>query len=128
MSRLKLLRKRLKSRLARYPGTRRIYEGPSSAAETAKLFLARLTDRFVPTLVGPRIRLTRHYFFAGKLDRAVAIADDVLARQSDRYDVFHWLAHLYSPQVRSQDASLLFARVGRRNGEIASALQLDLLG
>jgi tetratricopeptide (TPR) repeat protein len=128
MSSLKALRKFLKSKLVRYPISRRIYEAPSFAAETAKLFLARLADRFVPTLLGPRIRLTRHYFSAGKLDRAVAIGDDVLARRPDRYDVFNWLAHLYSAQGRSQDASRLFARLERRNDQIARELQLDRLG
>ncbi len=80
---------------------------------------------------GQRCRLARHYVGEGKLDKALAIAEDVRARRPDAYlddDTFKRLAVAYSMEGRTEDLRELFDRTEDRRSEIARELQYDRLG
>jgi len=102
------LRKFLKPRLKRYPAAFQLYEAISWAFASPALYVSE-----------------------GKLDKAVAIAEDVWARKPDAYlddDTFKWLAVAYGLEERSEALRQLFDRTEDRRSEIAHELQYDRLG
>jgi putative glycosyltransferase (TIGR04372 family) len=129
------LRKFLKPRLRRYPAAFRLYEAISRAftrsAFSPKHFFPTMAAIFFPKWIAPRARLALHYVGEGKLDKAIAIADDVWARKPDAYlddDTFNRLCVAYHLDGRSEDLQGLFDRTENRRSEIARALQYDRLG
>ncbi len=129
------LRKFLKPRLKRYPAAFRLYEAISWAftrsAFSPKHFFPTLAAIIFPMWIAPRCRLARHYVGEGKLDKALAIAEDVRARRPDAYlddDTFKRLAVAYSMEGRTEDLRELFDRTEDRRSEIARELQYDRLG
>jgi putative glycosyltransferase (TIGR04372 family) len=79
--------------------------------------------------IEPRCRLAYRYASEGKVEKAVAIADDLLARKIDFYDpTIARLGAVYSLQGRYEDAYRLFERMEERCYEVACELQYDRLG
>src|SRR5207249_3000869 len=98
------LRKFAKPRLKRYPPALRAYEtiswaftrSPPSLA--VKRSLATGINFAFPMWTAPRCRLAYRYAIEGNVHRAIAIADDVLARNPEAYlgdDSFHRLGSIY---------------------------------
>ena len=129
------LRKFLKPRLKRYPAAFHLYEAISWAftrsAFSPKHFFPTLVAIAFPMWIAPRCRLARHYVGEGKLDNALAIAEDVRARRPDAYlddDTFKRLAVAYALEGHSEALRQLFDRTEDRRSEIAHELQYDRLG
>ncbi len=129
------LRKFLKPRLKHYPAAFRLYEAISWAftrsAFSPKHFLPTIAAIIFPMWIAPRCRLARHYVGEGKLDKAIAIAGDVLARKPEAYlddDTFLWLAVAYHLDGRSEELRQVFDRTEDRRSEMARELQYDRLG
>jgi putative glycosyltransferase (TIGR04372 family) len=81
--------------------------------------------------IAPRCRLALHYVGEGKFNKAIGIANDVLARKPEAYlddDIFNRLAVAYSLAGRSEDLARLFDRTEDRRSETARELQYDRLG
>jgi putative glycosyltransferase (TIGR04372 family) len=79
--------------------------------------------------VEPRCRLAYRYASEGNVDKAVAIADDLLARKLDFYDpTIARLGAVYALQGRYEEAYRLFERMEERCHEVARELQYDRLG
>ncbi len=131
------LRKFLKPRLNRYPPAFRLYEATSwvftrsPVALAVKRSVASGIDLAFPMWVAPRCRLAYRYAVEGHVQKAIAIADDVLAREPELYlgdDSFHRLGSIYYLQGRYEDAYRLFERIEKRRYEIAREFQYDRLG
>jgi putative glycosyltransferase (TIGR04372 family) len=131
------LRKFLKPTLKRYPIAFHSYEAISWALTRSvfgpKHFFARIVATVFPMWRAPRVRLAQYYFDEGKLDKAIAIADEVLARKPDLYDVLarkpdvefrlYWIGSMLWLQGRYEDAYHLFKRMEERRYEAARELQ-----
>jgi len=126
------LRKSLKARLKRYPIAFRLYEAISRTftrshiAVEVKRFFPKMANIVFPVWIGPRYKLARRYAEEGELDKAMAIADDILARKPD-FDDFRWIGSIYWLRGRYHDAHRLFERMEQRRWEIARELQYDRL-
>jgi putative glycosyltransferase (TIGR04372 family) len=130
------LRKLLKPKLQRYSSAIRVYNGISWAltrsrpALMIKRRIANGIDFFFPMWITPRCRLAYRYAVEGKVQKALTIADDVLARQpklSLSDDAFHRLVSIYYLQGRHEDAYRLFRRMEERRYHAARELQYDRL-
>jgi putative glycosyltransferase (TIGR04372 family) len=130
------IRKFLKPKLKHYPHAIRLYESiswlftRSILAKRVKRSLAQTIDLAFPMLVAPRCRLAYHYAVEGNVQKAIAIADDVLARDPELYlgdDSFHRLGSIYYLQGRYEDAYRLFERMENVRYDVARKLQLDRL-
>jgi len=96
-----------------------------------KSSLATAIDFAFPMWTRPRCRLAYRYAVDGNVQKAIAIADDVLARQSKLAldnDNFLRLASVYWLQGRYEEAHRLFERMEAQRHEIARELQYDRLG
>ncbi len=131
------LRKFLKPRLKRYPPALRLYEAISWAftrsrpASAVKSSLARGIDLVFPMWIAPRGRLAYRYAVEGQVQKAIAIANDVLSRRPELYlddDTIHRLGSIYYLQGRYEDAYRLFGCMEKRRYEMARELQYDRLG
>jgi putative glycosyltransferase (TIGR04372 family) len=129
------LRKFLKPKLKRHPIAFRLYEAISWALTRStfgpKHFFPTIVAILFPMWIAPRARLALHYVGEGKFDKAISIADDVLARKPEAYlddDTFNRLAVAYSLEGRTEDLRQLFDRTEDRRSEIARELQYDRLG
>jgi putative glycosyltransferase (TIGR04372 family) len=130
------IRKLLKPKLKRYPHAIRVYESiswlftRSVLAKRLKRSLAQAITLAFPMLVASRCRLAYHYAVEGDVQKAIAIADDVLARDPELYlgdDSFHRLGSIYYLQGRYEDAYRLFERMENVRYDVARKLQLDRL-
>jgi putative glycosyltransferase (TIGR04372 family) len=128
------LRRFLKPRLKRYPAAFRVYDAMSwaftrsHAAVEVKRFFPRVGNTIFPMWLGPRYKLARRYAVEGKLDKARAIADDILTRKPDFNDFrIYWIGGIYWLQGRYEDAYRLFERVEVERYELARELQYDRL-
>ena len=131
------LRRFLKPKLKSYPPALRLYGAiswiftRSRAALAVKSSLATAIDFAFPMWTRPRCRLAYRYAVDGNVQKAIAIADDVLARQSKLdldNDNFLRLASVYWLQGRYEEAHRLFERMEAQRQEIARELQYDRLG
>ncbi len=131
------LRRFLKPKLKSYPPALRVYEAiswtftRSRPALAVKTWLAEAIDFALPMWTRPRCRLAYRYAVDGNVQKAIAIADDVLARQSKLAldnDNFLRLASVYWLQGRYDEAHRLFERMEAQRHEIARELQYDRLG
>jgi len=126
------LRKFLKPRLKHYPIAFRLYEAiswtftRSHFVLEAKRFFLKMANIVCPMWIGPRYKLARRYAAEGELDKAMAIADDILARKPDFND-YRWIGSIYWLRGRYRDAHRLFERMEQRRREIACELQYDRL-
>jgi putative glycosyltransferase (TIGR04372 family) len=129
MSPLKKLRKFLKFRLARFRSTRGAYERFSAMARESKLLLSRIISRLFPMWIEQQFSLAVRYVKAGDGQKAIAIADEVLARKPDLYDYskFVGFASIYWLLGRADDAVRLFQRMEARRHEVARELHCDRL-
>src|SRR5947209_6189814 len=90
--------------------------GSSKAAFTrsafgmaAKRFVPRIANILFPMWIAPRYGLAYYYAGKGEVQKATAIADDVLARKPDLYDSrFSRIAAVYALQGRYEDAYRVF--------------------
>ncbi len=131
------LRRFVKPRLKRYPPALRLYEAISWAftrsrpALAVKRSLATGIDLAFPMWTAPRCRLAYRYAVEGQVQKAIAIADDVLAREPELAlgdDNLLRLASIYWLQTRYDEAHRLFERMEERRHRIARELQYDRLG
>jgi putative glycosyltransferase (TIGR04372 family) len=129
------LRRFLKARLKRYPAAFRVYDAiswtftRSPFGRTAKRFFPHISNIIFPMWAAPRLRLARDLAVDGKVEKAIAIADDVLARKPDLYDFrFNYIASIYWLQGRYEDGLRVFERMEERRREVARELQYDRLG
>jgi putative glycosyltransferase (TIGR04372 family) len=132
---LRRLRKSLKLRLKNYPVLFRLYRGISWAltrspfGSATKRLVPKIANGLFPMWITPRCGLAYYYAGIGQVQKAVNIADDVLARKPDLYDSrFSRIAAVYSLQGRYEDAYRLFERMEQRCYEVARELQYDRLG
>src|SRR6266571_84640 len=95
-------RKFLKPRLKRYPIAFRLYEATSWAftrshiASEAKRFFSRMGNILLPMWFGPRYKLARRYAVEGELEKAIDIADDIMARKPNLSDFrLYWIGGIY---------------------------------
>src|SRR5262249_50299407 len=93
------LRKFLKPKLKRHPVALRVYEAVSWAltrsAFSPKHFFPTMIALLFPMWIAPRCRLALHYVGECKFNKAIGIANDVLARKPEAYlddDTFNRLA------------------------------------
>jgi putative glycosyltransferase (TIGR04372 family) len=130
------LRKFLKPKLKRYPHAIGLYDSiswlftRSVLAKSAKRSLASAIDLAFPMWTAPRCRLAYRYAAEGNVQKAIAIADDVLARIPELYlddDSFHRLGSIYYLQGRYRHACRLFEHIEKRRYDIARELQFDRL-
>ncbi len=132
------LRKFLKSKLQRYPAAFRFYQAISWLTRSPiapKRFLPKFVDTAFPMWLAPRVRLaysliTAMDYLDGKLDKAVAIADDVLARKPQAYlseEVLSRLAWIYYSAGRREQANRLSERLADRRWQVARQFQYDRL-
>ncbi len=129
------LRKFLKPRLKRYPIAFRMYEviswtfTRSHVALEVKRFFPRMGNIVFPMWLGPRYKLARRYAVEGELDKAMRIADDVLARKPDLCESrLYWIGSILWLQGRYEDAHCLFKSMEERRFQVARELQHDRLG
>src|SRR5262249_11485663 len=130
------LRKFLKPKLKSYPPAIRIYGAiswvftRSRPALAVKRSFAAAIDLTFPMWTRPRCRLAYRYAVEGNVHKAIAIADDVLARQPKPVldnDNLLRLASIYWLQGRFEDAHRLFERMEERRYQTARELQYDRL-
>jgi putative glycosyltransferase (TIGR04372 family) len=129
------LRKSVKPALKHYPALFRLYRAVSwaltrsSFGMAAKRLVPRIANALFPMWIAPRLGLAYYYAGKGEVRKAIAIADDVLARKPDLYDSrFSRIAAVYSLQGRYEDAYRLFEGMEKRCYEVARELQYDRLG
>ena len=132
---LRRMRKSLKRRLRSHPIASRSYNAiswtftRSRPAQTVKRSLGRTANALFPMWIEPRCRLAYRYASEGKVEKAVAIADDLLARKIDFFDpTIARLGAVYSLQGRYEEADRLFERMEERCYELACEYQYDRLG
>jgi putative glycosyltransferase (TIGR04372 family) len=130
------LRRFLKPKLKRYPAAFRLYQATSwlftrsPLALAVKSFVASGIDLAFPMWITPRFRLAYRYAVAGNVQKAIAIADDVLARRPELSfsdDAFHRLVSIYYLQGRYEDANRLFQHIEERRYQAALQFQYDRL-
>src|SRR5262249_11676884 len=129
------LRKILKPKLKRYRAAFVIYEvvswtfTRSRFASWSKRLLSKIANVVFPMWTAPRFGLAYNYALSGDVRRALAVANDVLARQPDLYDSrFYRIASIYTLLGGYDEAFRISARMEERLREVARALQYDRLG
>jgi putative glycosyltransferase (TIGR04372 family) len=124
----------LKSRLKQYPIAYQAYRRlswiltRSSLAWKAKRFFPTIANACFPIWIGPRLRLAHYLATNGQVSKAIAIADDIMARNPDYNDVrLYLVGSIYSLQGRYEHANELFERMENNRYERARELQYDRL-
>src|SRR6266516_724369 len=144
MTSVRFRTKLLSQWLRRYPTVFRIYRGISWTFSCSpfvpavkrllarpRVWLAQIANRICPSWVAPRCWLGHYYAVHGEFRKAIAIADDVLARSRDfdeRDRSTHFLSAIYSLQGKHDRASQVIELIEKRNCELTRALQYDCLG
>jgi tetratricopeptide (TPR) repeat protein len=131
---LREMRRSLKPWLRRHPILFRSYNAiswtltRSQAGVTVKRSLSRIAIVLFPTWIRPRCRLADYYARQGNLEKANAIADDLINHKIDFYNFRTYrIGGLYYLQGRYEDAYRVFERMEQRRYKRARELQYDRL-